>query len=277
YNNYDDINNMKTINDYAGIAPIKVDKKIIDLLLFSKEQYHITNGNTNIALGSVLKVWHEYRTNGVENPQNAKLPPTNLLSKAALHTNIEQLIINTENSTVFLADPEMSLDVGAVAKGYATEQTVKVLRERGYNSALISVGGNVCAIGGRNDDKPWVVGIENPDKESEKAILHNVLLTDASLVTSGDYSRYYTVDGKRYHHIIDPKTLYPAEYCAAVTILCNDSAIADALSTAVFNMPVEEGSQFIESIPNVQALWVLKNGEIRYSNTNSILKWKIED
>lgn len=267
YNDYDNVNNIKTINDNAGIKPVKVDKRIIDLLAFSKEIYKYTNGKTNIAFGSVLKIWHDYRTEGIDDPENAKLPSIDELKDASLHTSIDDVIIDEENSTVFLKDSKMSLDVGAVAKGYATEQVSRIVRDKGLVSGLISVGGNVRSIGKKADTgELWSLGIQNPDKESEDNILKTVSLSDMSLVTSGSYERYYTVDGKEYNHIIDPDTLFPSGYFSAVSIICQDSGKADALSTAVFSMPFEEGMKLIESLPEVEAMWVHKDGKIEYSN-----------
>jgi len=267
YNNYDGINNIKTINDNAGVAPVKVDKRIIDLLLYSKEAYEKTNGKMNIAFGAVLEIWHDYRTRGIEDFENAELPPMDLLAAAAMHTDFNDIIINEEESTVFLRDPEMSLDVGAVAKGYATEQVSLIAMENGLTSGLLSVGGNVRSFGTKGDTgELWNVGIQNPDKSSEKATLHTVKITDLSLVTSGVYERFYTVAGKNYHHIIDPETLYPADYFAAVSIITQDSGFADVLSTAVFNMPFEQGKEYIEKLPNTEVLWVMKDGSIEYSS-----------
>lgn len=267
YNDYEGINNIKTINDNAGIAPVQVDRKIINLLLFAKEEYNNTNGKINIAFGSVLKIWHDYRTEGIDDAQNAKLPPADMLRSAAEHTDITKVIIDEAASTVFLSDPAMRLDVGAVAKGYATEQAAKFAMENGFSSGLISVGGNVRAIGSKSiDNKPWNVGIQNPNKESENKILYTVNLTDNSLVTSGNYERYYTVDGKRYHHIIDPNTLFPTTYFSSVSIVCKDSGVADSLSTAVFNMPFEQGLALIEGMADTEALWIMENGDIRFSS-----------
>lgn len=267
YNSYDGINNIKTINDNAGIAPVKVDQKIIDLLKFSKEAYELSDGRVNVAFGAVLEVWHTYREAGIEDPDKAELPPMELLQEKARHTDINQMIIDEEASTVYLADPEMSLDVGAIAKGYATEQTVKMLEEKGITSILLSVGGNVRAIGSREEkQKAWNVAIQNPDLQSDEKYLLVTELEDLSLVSSGDYERYYTVDGKRYHHIIDPDTLMPAQYVTAVSIITKDSGLADALSTTIFNMPMEDGQKLIESLPDTEALWVKKDGEIVYSS-----------
>lgn len=267
YNSYEGINNIKTINDNAGISPVKVDRRIIDLLLFSKKAYELSEGRVNVAYGAVLEIWHDYRTEGTEDPTAAKLPPMDLLRDKEKHTDIEKLIIDEVNSTVYLEDPDMSLDVGAIAKGYATEQVTQIAIQKGYDSALLSVGGNVRAIGSRAEKQgDWNVGIQNPDLESEDPYLYILNLQNLSLVSSGDYERYYTVEGKEYHHIIDPATLMPAGYFTAVSIVCEDSGMADALSTSVFNMPYEEGLQLIEGLTNTEALWVFKDGTMKYSS-----------
>lgn len=266
YNNYEGINNIKTINDNAGTAPVTVDQKIIDLLKFSKEAYELSNGKVNVAFGAVLEIWHDYREAGLNDPDSAALPPTELLKEKEKHTDIHQMIIDEAASTVYLADPKMRLDVGAIAKGYATEQTAKLLIEKGITSILLSVGGNVRAVGGRDEkQKAWNVAIQNPDLQSDDKYLLVTEMEDLSLVSSGDYERYYTVDGKEYHHIIDPLTLMPAQYVTAVSIITRDSGLADALSTTIFNMPMEDGQKLIESLPGTEALWVKKNGEIIYS------------
>jgi len=274
YNDYDGINNIKTINDNAGIKPVKVDQRIIDLINFSEEKYKITNGKTNIALGAVLKIWHDYRTEGIDDPEKAVLPPMDKLEAAKKHTDINNIIIDEANSTVFLNDPEMSLDVGAVAKGYATEQVSKIAKENGFVSGLISVGGNVRAIGSKSGgNEQWSVGIQNPDKESKDSILKVVNISNMSLVTSGNYERYYTVNGKRYNHIINEETLFPSEYFASVSIICENSGTADALSTAVFSMPFEQGLELINSLDKTEAMWVYNDGEIKYSeNFESLIK-----
>lgn len=274
YNNYSGINNIKTINDNAGISPVKVDNKIIELLLYSKEMYTLTNKKVNIAFGPVLEIWHDYRTSGVEDPENAELPPYSMLEKASQYTNIDKVIIDQQESTVYLVDPNMSLDVGAIAKGYAAEEVTKIAIENGYTNFLLSVGGNARAVGykGSKSDA-WSVGIKNPDKDADNYSLYTLALIDLSLVASGNYERYYTVDGKRYHHIIDPNTLMPSEYFTAVSIVCEDSGMADALSTAIYNMPFEEGKALIESLVNTEALWILPDGEMKYSsNFEALIK-----
>lgn len=274
YNDYEGINNIKTINDNAGIKPVKTDERIIELLKFSKELYEKTNGKTNIAFGAVLKIWHKYRTEGIEDPENASLPTDEELKIANEHTNIEDMIIDEENSTVFLKDPLMSLDVGAIAKGYATEQASKMARDSGMHSGLLSVGGNVRAINNNaTTNEPWNVGIQNPDREAEKSVIEVVKLDNSSLVTSGDYERYYTVDGEKYNHIIDPDTMYPSKYFTAVSIISKNSGVSDALSTAIFCMPFEEGLEFINSMPETEAMWIFSDKTIKYSdNFESFIK-----
>jgi thiamine biosynthesis lipoprotein len=267
YNNYDNINNIKTINDMAGKEPVRVDRKIMDLLLFAKDIYNKTNGKCNIAMGPVLAVWHQYREEGIDDPENASLPPMDLLHSYMELADIDKIIVDEKESTVFITDSGMSIDVGAVAKGYAVEQVCKMAGAKGFSSVLISVGGNVKAIGGRNgEDIPWNVGIQDPDLTSDVTNLFITEIINKSVVTSGNYERYYTVDGKNYNHIIDPETLMPAEYFSSVTIIGDDSGLADALSTAVFCMPYEKGIELIQSLPDIEAVWVFADGSIKYSD-----------
>lgn len=267
YNSYDGINNMKTINENAGIKAIEVDEEIIEFLEFGKEIYYETNGKVNIAMGSVLSIWHTYRENGNANPESAALPSLEELEEAANHIDIENIIIDDENNTVYLADSEMSLDVGGIAKGYAVQCTVEAAKEQGIDHILLNVGGNISCIGTKSGDKNYNIGIQNPDTESEEAYIEAVEISNGQcVVSSGDYQRYYEVDGKRYCHIINPDTLFPADEFKQVSIVTNDSGRADAFSTAVFNMSLEEGQAFIAGLSGVEAMWVLQDGSVVYSD-----------
>ena len=257
YNDYDGLNNLKTVNDNAGIAPVKVDAKILDMLEFSKDLYEETGGRVNVAMGGVLSLWHDAREAGIEDPANAYLPDQDALEEAARHADWSNVVIDEEAGTVYLADPDMSLDVGAIAKGYAVERVC----ETAPAGMLISVGGNVRATGPKPDGSPWVVGIENPDGGD---FLHTLYVEDSSVVTSGDYQRYYLVDGQRYHHIIDPDTLYPATRWRSVSILCADSGLADGLSTALFTLSQEDGQKLLDAF-DAEALWMTQDGELLYS------------
>ena len=259
YHEYAGINNLKTVNDSAGIAPVAVDRRILDLLEFSVEMYRITEGMTNVAMGSVLSLWHTYREEGVA------LPPDNALADAAQHMNIDDIVLDRDANTVFLADPLLRLDVGAVAKGYATQQACAYARDMGWKHLAFSVGGNVAVVGAKGDGSPWTAGVQNPDLEDPDATVCRVALTDGALVTSGSYQRFYTVDGVRYHHIIHPDTRYPENHFVSVSVLCKDAGVADALSTALFNLSYEDGQALVSSLPDTEAAWITPDGKITYT------------
>ena len=259
YNDYEGVNNLKTINDNAGVAPVVVDQKIVDLLLDCKAYYERTGGKVNVAMGSVLYLWHVARNDGINDPVHAALPDAEALKEAANHVDMANVIIDEAASTVYLSDPAMRLDVGAVAKGWALQRVC----ENAPEALLISVGGNVCPTGAKDENgTPWVVGVQNPD--GGDAYLHTLYTTTSSVVTSGDYQRAYVVDGQLYHHIIDPETLYPSAHWRAVTIVCGDSGLADALSTALFLLPQAEGQALLNEC-NAEALWVDADGNMFYS------------
>lgn len=271
YNEYEGIANICTLNRTAAQAPVEVDPALMELLVLCKEQQPNLHGTVNVAMGSVLLLWHDYREAGLDDPAAAQLPPMEALQAAAAHTNMDDLVLDTQNMTVFFADPELKLDVGAVAKGFATERVARQLEASDMPSFIISAGGNVRAGAAPADGRAaWGIGIQRPEgavlSASEDDLVEIVYLSDMSVVTSGDYQRYYTVDGVRYHHIIDPDTLWPADYFTAVTILCPDSGLADCLSTGIFCMPLEEGMALIESLDGVEALWCTKDGQIYKSS-----------
>ena len=270
YNTYPNMNNIKTINDNAGVAPVEVDKDIIELLLFSKEWHEKSGGRLNIALGSVLKVWHDTRE-AYDNMEEVTVPDMELLKERAEHTDINCLEIDVENSTVYITDPEMSIDVGAVAKGYATERICDALAEK-YDNFIISAGGNVRAHGSPKDDRErWGVAIENPMvDENWQMIGGNIDMayynTDMSLVCSGGYQRFMIIDGQRYHHLVDPSTLKPEEVYRGVSILCEDSGVADALSTTLFLMTPDEAMALIETVPDADCILIEMDGTMHKSS-----------
>lgn len=260
YNSYEGITNLKDINDAAGVSPVKVDRAIIDLLLDCKAYYDLTDGRVNAAMGSVLQLWHEARNDGIEDPVNARLPDAEELKAAAAHMNFDAVVIDEAAGTVYLSDPHVQLDVGAIAKGWAAQRVAEVTP----SGMLISVGGNVVATGPKEESgTPWVVAIQNPDGGNDH--LHTIYVTRGSVVTSGDYQRTYMVDGKAYHHIIDPQTLYPSTLWRSVSVVCEDSALADALSTALFLLPQEQGQALIEKC-GAEAMWLDSEGNRFYSS-----------
>lgn len=266
YHHTPGVNGVYVLNREAAKAPVQVDDPLFSLLCLGKSMYYKTDGKVNIAMGSVLSLWHEAREHGLAQPAAAALPDMDALKQAALHTDPQSIVLDSENQTVFFADPELKLDLGAVAKGYAVERVADLLAEEGLSGILLSIGGNVRTVGCRPDGTAFPVGVQNPDLAAEQQHIAVLGLSNASLVTSGSYQRYYTVSGKQYHHIIDPDTLMPSAYVWAVSVVTEDSGLADALSTALFNMPIEAGKALIANYPGTEAVWVLDDGTKVYSD-----------
>lgn len=260
YHTYEGMENLCTLNRGAAASPVRVDGRVMELLLYGKEMYALTEGQVNIAMGSVLSLWHDCRERAETDPEGAALPDGKALADAGGHTDIEDLLLDEEKGTVFFSDPLLKLDIGAIAKGYAVERVAQAMEAKGITGYVINAGGNVRVIGPKADGSPWTVGVDHP--ESKESYLARLSLSEESLVTSGSYQRYYTVDGERYHHIIDPDTGMPAEGFSSVSVVCPDSALADALSTALFCMSLEEGRDLIESIPDAEAMWLCEDGTI---------------
>ncbi len=258
YNSYEGINNLCTLNSSAGKSPVKVEGDITELLSYGKRAYEITHGAVNICAGAVLKIWHEAR-------EREELPDMNALKNAGEHIDINSLEINGD--TVFISDSEASVDVGAIAKGFACDRLREYIKANGlWENYLISLGGNVVAGGYKTDsgNSKWNVEIQNPDLEAKTA-LEIVSVTDTSVVTSGDYQRFFTVDGVKYCHIINLDTLMPATEFRSVSVICPDSDLADALSTALFILPFSEGWELVKSLDGVEAMWVDNGCEISYT------------
>ncbi len=266
--------NLWTVNEMAGKEPVKVDEDIMNLLLFCQENYEKYSHKADITMGPVTALWHSYREGFIEGPlveqqkvpagKEAALPPEDELKAKKAFVGMEHLILDAENQTAYLDMEGASLDVGAVAKGYAVEVVVREAQDAGMTSGFVSAGGNVRTVGVPKavDRGHWSIGIENPDDKERmqgKGIVDIVYMGEGALVTSGDYQRYYVVDGQTYHHLIDPDSLYPPHYCRSVTIYHPDSGLADFLSTACFLMEPEKGYQLIESIPEAEAYWVFED------------------
>ncbi len=257
YNAYEGMVNLCSINAHAG-EKMEAAPEIIGLLELAKEACDFSGGKVDVTMGALLNVWHRYREEGLEHPESAELPTREELEAAAVHRGFDRIDIDKEKGTILLTDPEMRLDVGALGKGYALQQVASKLE----GSWLISIGGNVFATGPKSDGSPWKVGVQNPDGEGT---IHMILLRRGAVVSSGDYARYYTVDGIRYHHIIDPDTLYPGEKWQAVTVLCEDSGLADAVSTTLFLLGREEGDAVLDKI-GAEAFRMTPEGECFYTD-----------
>lgn len=256
YHEYSGINNLCTVNKLSG-QNVSIDKELADFLLYAKQCYDISGGEVNVMMGSVLKLWH----NALE---NSEVPAESALKEAAIHTDIGNLYIDSEKSIVKIEDEKASLDVGALAKGYAVEKAATYLKDKGLTGYIINAGGNVRLIGTKTDGSKFKVAIRNPNEEDSFAAVLN--LSDTSCVTSGIYERNFTSDGVTYHHIIDPDTLYPSRYFRSVSVITEDSGIADMLSTALSCMSYEEGLDLIGTFEDCGAMWITFDNEYLYSD-----------
>ncbi len=254
------VTGLYDINKNAGGDPMKVEKKLLDFLIYAKGLYELTGGEMNIMMGAVLRPWHDCRSAASKDPANASIPTKEALDEAALHTSIDLLEIDEINSTVRITDPQASIDVGALGKGYATEKAAQALEEKGVTSYVLNIGGNIRIIGTKPDGSGWLTGIKDP-ANSDSAYALYLTLANTSCVTSGVYERYFTVGGERYHHIIDKDTNMPSEHFASVTVITRDSGLADCLSTALFCMSLEEGQALVKSLDGVEVLWITKDGK----------------
>ncbi|OUQ35917.1 FAD:protein FMN transferase [Massilimicrobiota timonensis] len=286
YNTYNGMNNLKTVNDNAGKKAIEVDQPLIDLLNLSIERNQKISSKVNIAFGSVINIWHDYREEAESHDGVGTVPSDEELENANQHTSIDSIEIDEKKKTVYINDALASIDVGATAKGYAIELIKDGLIEMGVDNFLLSGGGNVASHGQRKIQKEgefylddcadkFCVGIESPqdgnyaasadDPDSENEAV--LVVQGESIVTSGDYQRFYQdVNGVRYHHLIDPETLYPAVHFRSVSIITEDSGLADFLSSAVFLMEYEEGLKLVNSLDGVEAIWLLEDGKIKMSD-----------
>ncbi len=258
YDSFDGVNNFRTINENAGKEPVEVDPSIIELIKYSKEMYDLTDGKINIAMGSLLGLWHDAREISVNNPDEAKIPEESVLKKASEHKDIDAIEIDEEKNTVYISDPDVQIDIGAIGKGYATKIIANRLREEGLKHGILSVGGDDVLFGDNpsSENSYYKIAIQNPNLEDKDEPYSSVVsLKNTSVVTSGDYQRYFMVDGKRYHHIIDPETMYPSTKWRSVSVIMDDIAEADTISTYLFIIGYEEGLEFAKKV-GAEVLWI---------------------
>ncbi len=282
YNSYDGINNIKTINDNAGKQSVEVDPAVIDLLTLSKQYDSISSHQFDITMGSVFNIWHDYREEGTianQNGTESKIPSMSELEEAQKHTGWEHVQIDEENNTVYIDDPNVSLDVGGVAKGFAVELIAEELESEGLEHAIINGGGNIRLIGNKPVDDTWSVGIQIPNLNAQAtdSLVSIKSNGDTSFVTSGDYQRYYTYNGEIMHHIIDPDTLMPARHCRSVTVITKNSGIADILSTTLYSMTHQEGVELLNKLKEEEgieanAIWVYDENQPKEDDTESFSK-----
>lgn len=236
YNNYKGINNVKVINDNAGQKAVKVDEKLYNLIKKSQEYYKDSFQKNNITLAPVVSVYKEVQEK-YNDGMKVTNPEMSLLKKKAGCVGMVNIVLNDKDSSVYLKKSCAQIDVGSIAKGYAADEVAKSLEEEGLTSGIINAGGNVVVIGKKNNDD-FTVGIANPDDSNSFKM--TLKASDINIVTSGDYQRYYIIDGKRMNHIIDPDTLRPAQENKSVTIINHDGLVADYFSTECFMLDISK-------------------------------------
>lgn len=245
------------INAQAGKEPVRVDSDIMAMLLLAKKYCKLSGGAFDVTVGPLMELWDF----GGKNPH---VPPPDRIQAALALVSNSDLILDETRQTAFLGKKGMKIDLGAVAKGYATEKALQVLKKHGIHKALIDAGGNIRMLGRNRHDAPWRIGIKDPEKSA--AIVATLQLEDTSAVTSGDYYRFFESGGKRYHHILDPRTGYPADRNMSATVVTKDAGLADVLSTVFFVLPAEVALQMAEEMTGVELFLVTANRRIRHSN-----------
>lgn len=246
------------VNAQAGIKPVKVSSDVYALVKKAYEYSEDSRGGFDMAIGAITQLWRI----GFD---DARKPEQAEIDAALKLVDYKKVKLDDQNQTVFLEEKGMIIDLGAIAKGYITDEVVKVLKEQGVTTAIIDLGGNIYVMGHspRGADEPWKVGIQDPN-QARGTTIGTIPETDKTLVTSGIYERFLEVDGKKYHHLFDAETGYPFDNdIASVTIITEKSIDGDGLSTAVFSMGVKDGLTYVESLEEgTDAIFVTKDDQV---------------
>jgi thiamine biosynthesis lipoprotein len=244
---------ISRVNREGGRHPVKTSPELFRLLQVSVDYSKLTHGAFDITYASVGYLYDFKK--GVHPDQKA-------IDAALPGINWRHMVLDAKNNTVFFTRPGMRIDLGGIAKGHSVDRGIEILRKQGVTRAMVNAGGDTRIIGDRFG-KPWVVGVRDPDHEGK--VFLRLPLTDAAFSTSGDYERYFDEDGKRFHHIIDPKTGDSARKCRSVTVISSSATRTDALTKSVFIMGPEEGIAFINTLSDVDAVAVAPDGKVIYS------------
>lgn len=241
----------------AGGNPVEVSSETATLIKKGLYYGKLSNGAFDITVGKVSGLWDF-------TAEDPTIPDAAAIADALEHVDYRKVLVS--GNTVTMQDPEASIDLGGIAKGYIADQLKKYLEKEGVRHANINLGGNVQTIGGKPDGSDFNIGIQEPFSETGIPIT-SVKINDQSIVTSGTYQRYFEKDGTIYHHILDPKTGYPCQNgLSSVTIITDSSLTADALSTTCFVLGPEEGLKLVNQLDNVDAVFIDNENEITYSN-----------
>lgn len=238
--------------NHAQGAMIPIEPETEDLLSLARTYAKQTSGKFDPTINAVSELW-------AIGSERERVPPGAELSQALRKVGYENLVLSRGQAQL---KDGATVDLGGIAKGYAADRAVQILREYGIEHAVLSLGGNVYVLGSAPNGQPWNIGIQDPDDKQD--IIATLSLSNCSAVTSGDYERYFEQDGIRYHHIFDPKTGYPGNSgVRSVTIICESSTQADAYSTALFLMGMERGMEFYHQQGGFEAVFVLEDGSVQ--------------
>lgn len=251
FNTYEDTTSLKAVNEKAHDGPVEVDEKVIEVLNDSIKAHNV-NPKFDVSQGKLTFLWKQ-----AFDTEPAALPDEKAIADSINHESMNGVVV--KDDTIELTDPQADLDFGAIAKGYTTQLCADRLQDAGLEYGFLNAGGNVVLIGEKPDGEDWKVGIQNPDESD--SLLTFTTRKPTCLVTSGDYQRYMMVDGKRYAHIIDPDTGYPETYMRSVTVIHEDSAYCDAMSTALFCMSIPDGLKTCADL-NLDAVWIADKGSV---------------
>jgi FAD:protein FMN transferase len=242
---------LTRLNEEAGNGPVKTDPELLALISGGLKVASETDGVFDPTVGPLSLLW---RFSGGD----PRLPGETEISEALAKVGWKRVRVDVEAGTVQLPERGMALDLGAIAKGYALDRAADVMRQCGVSGGLVNAGGDVVAVGEKEPGKPWRIGVRDP--RNPKAIMAVTEVADQAILTSGDYERFFTDNGKRYHHILDPRTGYPVEGVQSVTLVAPRGT--SALSCAVFALGVEKGLAYVAAIPGLEALAVDSHGEV---------------
>ena len=244
------------INSNAGKKPVKVDIELFNLIKRSIKVSILTDGAFDISFASIDKIWKFDGT-------MKNIPPSDSVAASVENIDYRNIILNKNDTSVFLKNNGMKIGFGAIGKGYAANKARDVMKSAGVANGIINAGGDLFAWGKQADGSKWKIGIADP--KNKKEIIAWLQLENTAIVTSGNYERFAYIDGKKYAHIIDPRTGYPVSGLKSVSIICPDAELADALATAVFVMGEKNGMQLIDQLENIEGIIVNEQDEILIS------------
>ncbi|MEJ8554545.1 FAD:protein FMN transferase [Tepidibacter sp. Z1-5] len=261
-----DHSEVMTVNKNAGKQSVKVSDETMYVAKKSLEYSYITNGKFNLTVYPLVNLW------GI-GTKKARVPSQSEIDEAISNIDYNDVVFDETQKTIYLKRENQGIDLGAIAKGYVGDEIKKIFIENDIKSAFVNLGGNVMAYETKVDGSKWRIGIQNP-LEIRGEYLGVVRVENKSIVTSGNYERYFEQDGKRYHHILDATTGYPADTGVISTTIITERGIdADALSTSTYLIGLDEGIKLIESMDGVEAIFVTKDKEVY---TTSGLKDRFE-